>query len=149
MARRKPEDIIALVDAHYNATEPLRQRMEDDHAIYRLAPYDAGEGYQSYTSNEPQTYADKVMGWIANSEMTVRIPHSGHDQKIREKNDLKERFLVGILRAADDRLCNMMVPPLQAQLAWYTTLRGWYAGRALLASARTARPTWTSHRGIR
>ena len=84
MAKRKPEDIIALVEGHYNATEPLRQRMEDDHAIYRLAPYDAGEGYQSYTSNEPQTYADKVMGWLAGSEMTVRIPHNGNDKKTRE-----------------------------------------------------------------
>ena len=133
MARRKPEDIIALVDAHYNATEPLRQRMEDDHAIYRLTPYDAGEGYQSYTSNEPQTFADKVMGWVSNAEMTVRIPHGGSDRKLREKNDLKERFLIGVLRAADERLCNMMLPPLRDQLAWYSTLRGWYAGRALLA----------------
>ena len=133
MARRKPEDIIALVDAHYNATEPLRQRMEDDHAIYRLTPYDAGEGYQSYTSNEPQTFADKVMGWVSNAEMTVRIPHGGSDRKLREKNDLKERFLIGVLRSADERLCNMMLPPLRDQLAWYSTLRGWYAGRALLA----------------
>jgi len=133
MARRKPEDIIALVDAHYTQTEPLRQRMEDDHAIYRLTPYDAGEGYQSYTSNEPQTYADKVMGWISGSDMTVRIPHGGSDRKLREKNDLKERFLIGVLRAADERLCNMMLPPLRDQLAWYSTLRGWYAGRALLA----------------
>ena len=133
MARRKPEDIIALVDAHHNQTEPMRQRMEDDYSIYRLAPYDAGEGYQSYTSNEPQTFADKVMGWIANAEMTVRIPHGGNDRKIREKNDLKERFLIGVLRAADERLCNMMLPPLKDQLAWYATLRGWYAGRVLHA----------------
>ena len=133
MARRKPEDIIALVEGHHDLTEPLRQRMEDDHAIYRLTPFDAGEGYQSYTSNEPQTFADKVMGWIANSEMTVRIPHNGSDKKVREKNDQKERFLIGMLRAADERLCNMMLPPLKDQLAWYATLRGWYAGRALLA----------------
>ena len=49
--RRKPEDIVSLVEGHYNATEALRQRMEDDHDLYRLAPYDAGDGYQSYTSN--------------------------------------------------------------------------------------------------
>jgi hypothetical protein len=133
MAKRKPEDIIALVDGHHDLTEPLRQRMEDDHAIYRLAAYDAGEGYQSYTSNEPQTFADKVMGWISNAEMTVRIPHNGSDREGREKNDLKERFLIGMLRAADERLCNMMLPPLKDQLAWYSTLRGWYAGRALIA----------------
>ena len=133
MPRRKPEDIIALVEGHYTSTEPLRDRMEEDHALYRLAPYDAGEGYQSYTSNEPQTFADKVMGWISGAEMTVRIPHDGADEELRDKNDQKERFLIGILRAADERLCSMMQPSLRDQLAWYTVIRGWYAGRALLA----------------
>ena len=133
MPRRKPEDIIALVDGHYDATEPLRDRMEEDHALYRLAPYDAGEGYQSYTSNEPQTFADKVMGWISGAEMTVRIPHDGADEELRDKNDQKERFLIGILRAADERLCSMMQPSLRDQLAWYAVIRGWYSGRALLA----------------
>ena len=44
MAKRKPEEIVDLVESHYDATEPLRQRMQDDHALYRLEPYDAGEG---------------------------------------------------------------------------------------------------------
>jgi hypothetical protein len=132
MPKRKPEDIIALVDGHYEATEPLRDRMEEDHALYRLTPYDAGEGYQSYTSNEPRTYADKVMGWISGADMTVRIPHDGADQELREKNDQKERFLIGVLRAADDRLCMLMQPRLRDQLAWYTVIRGWFSGRALL-----------------
>jgi rRNA processing protein Gar1 len=133
MARRKPEDIVSLVEGHYNATEPLRQRMEDDHALYRLEEYDAGEGYQSYTSNEPQTYADKVMGWISGAEMTVRIPHDGADEELRSKNDEKEHFLIGILKSADERLCSLMMPTIRDQLAWYTVIRGWYAGRALLA----------------
>ena len=85
MARRKPEDIIALVEGHYEATEPLRTRMEDDHAIYRLEPFDAGEGYQSYTSNEPKTFANKIMEWISGAEMTVRIPHNGLDADLRDK----------------------------------------------------------------
>ena len=131
--RRKPEEIVALVEGHYDATEALRQRMEDDHELYRLKPYDAGEGYQSYTSNEPQTFADKVMGWISNSEMTVRIPHAAADADRREKNDLKEKFLIGILAAADERLSTMMQPGLRDQLGWYAVLRGWYAGRSLLA----------------
>ena len=133
MARRKPEDIVALVDGHYDATEPLRDRMEDDHSLYRLDPYDAGEGYQSYTSNEPQTFADKVIGWITSAEMTVRVPHDGADQELRTKNDEKERFLIGILKSADERLCSLMMPPLRDQLAWYSAIRGWYAGRARLA----------------
>jgi len=133
MARRKPEDIIALVEGHYDATEPLRQRMQDDHALYRLEPYDAGEGYQSYTSNEPQTFAEKIIGWISGADMTVRIPHDGADPDLRERNDLKERFLIGIERAANERLCHMMLPELRDQLSWYSAIRGWYAGRALLA----------------
>jgi hypothetical protein len=133
MVRRKPEDIVSLVEAHYDSTEPMRQRMQDDHALYRLEPYDAGEGYQSYTSNDPQTYAEKVIGWVAGAEMTVRIPHDGADPELRERNDLKERFLIGITKAADERLCRMMVPVLRDQLAWYAAIRGWYAGRALLA----------------
>ena len=133
MPRRKPEDIVDLVESHYDATEPLRQRMQDDHALYRLEPYDAGEGYQSYTSNDPQTYAEKVIGWITGAEMTVRIPHDGAEPDLRERNDLKERFLIGMLRAADERLCRLMLPTLREQIAWYVTIRGWYAGRALLA----------------
>ena len=141
MAKRKPEDIIQLVDSHYDATEPLRQRMQDDHALYRLEPYDAGEGYQSYTSNEPQTYAEKVINWISGADMTVRIPHDGADADLREKNDLKERFLIGIEKAANERLCKLMLPELRDQLAWYSAVRGWYAGRALLAK----RPDGTTY----
>jgi len=133
MARRKPEDIVALVEWHYDATEPLRQRMQDDHALYRLEPFEAGEGYQSYTSNDPQTYAEKVIGWVSGAEMTVRIPHDGADSELREKNDQKERFLIGVLAAADERLCRLMLPTLRDQLGWYAAIRGWYAGRALLA----------------
>jgi hypothetical protein len=133
MARRRPEDIVDLVESHYDATEPLRQRMQDDHALYRLEPYDAGEGYQSYTSNEPQTFAEKVIGWVTGADMTVRIPHDGADSDLRERNDLKERFLIGIEKAANERLCRLMLPELRDQLGWYTAIRGWYAGRALLA----------------
>ena len=133
MARKKPEDIVRLVDAHYTSTEPLRQRMQDDHSLYRLEPYDAGEGYQSYTSNEPHNYAQKVIGWIVGAEMTVRIPHSQADSETREKNDLKERFLIGITKSADERLCRMMMPTIRDQLGWYSSIRGWYAGRAILA----------------
>ena len=141
MVRRRPEDIVALVDAHYEATEPLRQRMQDDHALYRLEPYDAGEGYQSYTSNEPQTFAEKVIGWVTGADMTVRIPHDGADADLRDRNDIKERFLIGIEKAANERLCRLMLPELRDQLGWYTAIRGWYAGRALLAK----RPDGTTY----
>ena len=135
MARRKVEDIIDLVDSHYDVTEPLRKRMDSDHQLYRLDPYDAGDGYQSYTSNEPQTYADKIVSWMSDAEFIMRIPPNGNPRNTREKNNEKERFIIGALRAANERLHRKMQPDLQGQLGWYITVRGWFAGRALLVKA--------------
>ena len=132
MARRKVEDVIDLVDTHYDVTEPLRTRMDADHKLYRLESYDAGDGYQSYTSNEPQTYADKIISWMASADVIIRIPPSGNPRNLRETNNDKERFLIGALRSANERLTRKLLPDLKSQLAWYISLRGWYAGRALL-----------------
>ena len=132
MARLKPEDIIDKVESQRDATNTLRDRMDADHQLYKLTPFDAGEGYQSYTSNEPQTYADKVVAWLTASDMIIRIPPNGNPRNNREINNDKERFIIGALRSADERLANRLVPFLKDQLSWYITVRGWYAGRALL-----------------
>ena len=121
-----------MVEAHHSATFPLRDRMEKDHGIYRLEPYDAGDGYRSFTSNEPQVMADKIVSWLTSAEMVVRIPFSGNKRDQRDTNNQKERFLTGIIRAADDNLMQRLLPSLRSQLAWYLTVRGWYAGRAML-----------------
>ena len=121
-----------MVEAHHSATFPLRDRMEKDHGIYRLEPYDAGDGYRSFTSNEPQVMADKIVSWLTSAEMVVRIPFSGNKRDQRDTNNQKERFLTGIIRAADDNLTQRLLPSLRNQLAWYLTVRGWYAGRAML-----------------
>ena len=132
MANYKPEEIIALVDNHYDLTEPLRTRMDDDHKLYRLEEFDAGEGYQSYTSNEPQVYADKLISWLTSAEMVVRIPYANSKREDRENNDAKERFLIGLTKAADDRLTAKFQPSVRQQMSWFITLRGWFAARALL-----------------
>ena len=128
----KASDIIDKVDVHYDNTESLRQRMEDDYSLYRLDPYDAGDGYQSYTSNAPQTYADKVISWIVSSEMVARIPNIHENEDIRFANNNKEKVFLGMLRSADERLKNALSPSIKNQLAFYIFIRGWYAGRALL-----------------
>jgi hypothetical protein len=132
MPRLKPEDIIDKVDAHYESTHPLRKRMDADHHLYKLDNYDAGDGYQSYTSNEPQTYADKIIAWMTGAELVVRIPPNGNPRNSREINNDKERFIIGALRSADERLAFRLVPSIKDQLAWYISIRGWYAGRAML-----------------
>ena len=70
MARKlKPEDIINKVEQHYDSTEPLRSRMESDYSLYKLDPFDAGDGFQSYTSNEPSTYADKIISFLGTGKL--------------------------------------------------------------------------------
>jgi len=100
MARLKPEDIIDKVEDHSESTHTLRTRMDSDHQLYKLTPYDAGDGYKSYTSNEPQTYADKVIAWMTGADLVVRIPPNGNPRNTREINNDKERFIIGALRAA-------------------------------------------------
>ena len=91
-ASYKPERIIDKVESHYDATEPLRNRMDRDYSLYRLDPYDAGDGYQSYTSNEPSTFADKVISFVTGSEMVARIPNVAEKEEDRKANNMKERF---------------------------------------------------------
>ena len=137
MAKKpKAEEIINKVEAHYDSTEPLRNRMDEDYALYRLDPYDAGEDFHSYTSNEPATYADKIVSFLNSSELTARIPVNSQQREQREANDQKERFFIGALRSADERLRNAIQPDIKAQLAWYITMRGWYAGRACLVKTK-------------
>jgi hypothetical protein len=132
MARIEPEEVEKAVERHMAETDGLRERMEEDYEIYRLTAFDAGEGYQNYTSNAPQTYADKIIGWLGAHELIVRVPHSGDPAEERDQNDAKERLLIGLLRSADASLVEQLVPALKPQLSWYICLRGWYAGRALL-----------------
>ena len=132
MVTRTAEEITKLVDNHYDATYPFRNRMQSDYDLYRLNPYDAGDGYESYTSNEPRTYADKIVSWLAGAELSIRIPNIEEAREQREMNDAKEKFLIGVLTGADERLRRRLEPSLRESLAWYITLRGWYAGRALL-----------------
>ena len=132
MAKCTPEEIIQAVQHHADETDALRVRMEEDYELYNLAEYDAGDGYESYTSNAPQVYADKIVGWLANHEIIIRMPYNSAAEIDRLRFDAKEKFLIGLFRANDERLTNILQPSAQQQLCWYIAMRGWYAGRALL-----------------
>ena len=125
-------EIIAAVDAHEIETSALRERFDADYSLYRLEEYDAGADFASYTSNEPMTYVDKIVGWLSTSETVIRIPHRDSKRQKREQDTAKELFTIGILNSADERLIERLQPPFKEQLAWYIPLRGWYAVRALL-----------------
>ena len=109
----------------------LRERWEADYKYYTLEEYDAGEGYQSYTSNKPRTTADKIISYLTEAAMTVRTRYDRNDPESAESGTTLEKFIRGCIRMGDDRLASMLSPTLQDQLAWYIAVRGWYCGRAM------------------
>lgn len=144
MAERTPAGIVDLVQSHADDTTALRDRWENDWSLYRLDDFKGDmdedvDGYRVYTSNEPATFADKIKSWIVSSELLIRILQEGQPREAREANGAKERFLYGILAAADERLRRMILPTLRETLGFHATLRGWVAGRAVLQ--RTDRGT--------
>ena len=108
-----------------------RTRMENDYGLYRMNPYDAGTGYQSYTSNAPKILADKIMSYLSNAQMSVRVPLSV-EVADRAGGSAKEKFVIGALNLADERMQRFGQPSVREQLAFHIVLRGWYAGRTML-----------------
>jgi hypothetical protein len=105
--------------------------MENDYGLYRMNPYDAGTGYQSYTSNAPKILADKIMSYLSNAQMSVRVPLS-LEVADRAGGSSKEKFVIGALNLADERMQRFGQPSVREQLAFHIVLRGWYAGRTML-----------------
>ena len=108
-----------------------RARMESDYGLYRMNAYDAGAGYQSYTSNAPRILADKIISYLTDASMSIRVNMSSTIAD-REPGTKKEKLAIGSLNQADERMQRLGQPTVREQLAFHSVLRGWYAGRALL-----------------
>lgn len=108
-----------------------RARMESDYGLYRMNSYDAGAGYQAYTSNAPRILADKIISYLTSANMSIRVNMSATVAD-RSPGTKKEKLAIGSLNLADERMQRIGQPTLREQIAFYAVLRGWYAGRALL-----------------
>ena len=127
-----PLEITNLVDAHERYRETLTSRMETDWNLVTLTEFDAGDGYQSYTSNEPMTSYDKMTTTLSSGAVKIRIPVAKAQREKRERESAKERFLLGLLKANDERLGWLGEQSLLTTLSAFINLRGWYCGRCLL-----------------
>lgn len=136
-------DIVEMVNTHERDTEPLRRRMRGDQNRYRLLPHvnkDPATGerldnYAVYTSPMPRVFADKVISWITLAELLIRVRHVEAGFHEEETDNLKERFVIGNLKAADERLRRLKQPSLRGQQAFYSVVRGGYiGGRCLLVN---------------
>src|SRR3990167_10608594 len=90
---RTPEEIMQLVDRKQGEASELRTRMEEDYALYTLQPFveidQEGrpvKGFLSYTSNEPQVFADRIKAWMSASRLIVRIPMENKKRQERAED---------------------------------------------------------------
>ena len=136
------EEIVAMVDQHETDVQPLRERMDADwerFTLKRHIPLDikTGQplvGYPTYTSNAPKVFAEKVMAWLNLAEVLIRAPHMENETHPEEADNLKERFAIGCLAQANERLLRSLQPTMQGATAFYATVRGgMIGGRCLLA----------------
>lgn len=139
MAVRTAEEIKKLVESKRTTLEPLRHRMDQDYQRWRLEKFqeiDADglpvEGFHVYTTNEPRVYAKKMISWLQGAERVINMLHRTGKRHAGDNDAHKERFIIGILQAADERLRNMGRLDLQDDSGWHTTIRGWLIGRAFL-----------------
>ena len=129
----KIDDLVDQIEEVWDSPgfRTRRTRMENDYGLYRMNPYDAGNGYQSYTSNAPKILADKIMSYLSGAQMSVRVPLS-LEVADRAGGSSKEKFVIGALNLADERMQRFGQPSVREQLAFHIVLRGWYAGRTML-----------------
>ena len=140
-----PAQITEWHDSQERFSQDRRQRMEQDWSLITLQPYDAGDGYQSYTSNEPRVYWGKIISLLASGVINIHMPTPPERREQRERENAKENFLYGNLDANDERLMLIGEPLLLDQLVAFTCSRGWNCGRALLVKDPCRRSTTRSY----
>src|SRR3990167_2165753 len=86
-----------------DVTQQLRLRMDADRALYRLDEYQTEGDLETYTSNEPRAYADKVIGILANAKLRFKVPYADGWSHRRDAGDLKEKLAIGLFNHANER----------------------------------------------
>ena len=127
-----PKEIETLVTAYERYASELWQRMEDDWQLIKLTEKDDDDGWRKYTSNEPRTYFDKFVSMLSGGKLRFTSPTARAQREKRDRESAHERFIIGILKANDERLARLGQFPLKVTLAAYIASRGSYFGRCTL-----------------
>jgi hypothetical protein len=132
--RRKPTDILGMVEEHLAQTQPLRDRMDDDYRLERLEPFthEDLDGFHTTTHSEPRTQGRKILSLLTTAKRLIQVSQAQKDKDERSVSDEAERFYLGIFSVNDERLVRSGQTKLQTGLSWHGAFRGFKMGRALL-----------------
>lgn len=124
----KPEQWVADANSFFNGTNymALQKRWDIDYDLYNLAPYNAGKGFYSFTTNRPRIVVNKGVSILTDAKLVVRVPDEGFlPSDDREIANNIERFCYGVLNLMDDRNSKIPnMPSLRQQMAWFACMRG-------------------------
>ena len=136
MPLREIPDIKKAVKESQGRLRELRVRFESDYGLRRLEKYDRGKGYESITRNDPRTLADKITSLLASAKRIIRIPLELDSEEERKAKSSAERFIYGTFNLIDSRFEAFVQPSLQDQLAFFASIRGWFAIRAYIRKGK-------------
>lgn len=142
MTQFKPNEVIPLVKQR-QTEKCVNKRikiMDDDLDLYDLLLFNTnavegtplGSNFRSFTSNEPRTFADKLVSLLVSGELIINVPYKGADERERTRYDTAEKFWAGSLAQADERLERALKQVLEVQIATQLSLRGTCAARVLI-----------------
>ena len=132
-------EVTKTIKRYFRNEEPLFNRMHSDYEDYwtledwepdlddQVMPEDA------YTTNQPRVLAQKIIAFIAETEMVIRVPNDDAPKNQEERNKLTESMGIGMLANVDRRMRRNGAPRVQRQMAWHSVVRGRYVvARAFL-----------------
>ena len=132
-------EVTKTIKRYFRNEEPLFSRMHKDYEDYwtledwepdlddQVMPEDA------YTTNQPRVLAQKIIAFIAETEMVVRVPNDDAPKDQEDRNKLTESISIGMLANVDRRMRRNGDPRIQRQMAWHSVVRGRYVvARAFL-----------------
>jgi len=131
--------IVQQVTDREGELQPLFGRFNTDYK--RITSYkfemtqkggEAGGTYDNYTTNKPKTLINKIVGTLAKAPLHIQLEYDEDTKEGRKAKDNAERFVYGNIDLADTHFKNINLPSFQAQLAYHSTLYGWYAIRAFI-----------------
>ena len=139
MPSTNPGEVSKTISRYFQNEQPLFDRMHRDYETYwtledwepalddQIMPEDA------YTTNQPRVLAQKIIAFIAETEMVVRVPNDDAPKDQEERNKLTENVSIGMLSNVDRRMRRNGDPRIQRQMAWHSVVRGRYViARAFL-----------------
>ena len=123
------EELVGKINRKFDAIQPIVERMDEDYDSWRMKKFEPLQGEavapeDAYTSNMDRVVAEAIVSGIARAQIIIRAANEAQPEPGEDSNDNLERFCIGLLNLADERLKKRGELPLLQQAGWYASVRG-------------------------